>query len=580
MSSEPVVQLFLDTFLVGLLPKDGDRVTNEFTLAGTDGTSIVIKANSNTIYKEKPRKVFEAVPDKSVLFLFEFPVGTLTNPDSTKFTTIDNSVYTFSTGDGVSKSNDKYVKVVTEGTIQIKPPEKASVADQAADSASTFINPAVIQESSLGGMDELFGDVKDNPFYNMLLIIYDVMLKMIVVFIFWLLFISISCWLTVPSDYLYPADTSKFPYRYFTPGQDSFKDYLTHTEDEMCEDFKVETVKSMKSTQDTWFKSIKDFETNNLDKAEILKIIYPEILSHQDKDVNKVSTLLYKLCSKQPFGIMECVTYTMNIVLFHSYISCTSVLSTIHTGCSVFSNRILGSIINVKIPVVNIPIISVLFAVFLYFLLLNTTSYNDQVIELLKIKFSESTDIQSVMINQFMRLIVCVITACMLLFVPLFIVLFIVSAGVTFYILCKQLFDTFNGFILFISIVSLYFAMINYATLALVVSGIMPLNTLMEGSGGAFAIISAISSIFSIGIPLLTSFGYAGYISGTVILSSFKFMSLQQISEMIKRCITSLVIISLFIFVVSVQQRLGPTYMTITIMIILLMGIIIASGNG
>ena len=573
--SEPVVQLFLDTFLVGLLPKDKDRITNDLTLSGTDGTSIVIKSNSNTIYKETPQKVFEAIPDKSILFLFHFPIGTLVNPDSTKFTTKDNSVYTFSTGDGVQKINDMYQKVVTEGTIQIKPPEEAVSGKSV---ASSIIDNAMIQESSLGDSEGLFSDLKDNPFYNLILVAFDIMKDIIIAVIFWLLFLSISCWLKVPAEFLYPTDTSKFPYRYFSEKDKGVKNYLKHTEDEMCEDIKEVTLNSMKVIQKKWFETIEEFKKNNPDKLEILKSIYPEMIRHEDKDVNQITTLLFNLCTKQPFGIMECVSYTMNILRFHSYISCTSVVSMIHSFCAVISNDILGKLVPFKI--FGLPFISIIFAGFLYFLLLNTSAYTDQVTKMLNVKFSESKDIQSIMMNNMTNLIIYAITCCMLLFIPLFILFFMVSAGVTFYVLCNQLFDTFNGFILCIAAISLYFAMINYATLGLIVTGMMPLETVMEGTGGMFAGMSAIFSIFSVGIPLLTSFGYAGYIASKVFISAFDFISLEQISTTISRSITALVILFLFLLVMSVRVRLGDTYMIITIMIIILMGMIIASGNG
>jgi hypothetical protein len=228
----------------------------------------------------------------------------------------------------------------------------------------------------------------------------------------------------------------------------------------------------------------------------------------------------------------------------------------------------------------GVSAISVLFAVFLYLLLLSSGTYTEQVLEMSGITFSEGTDPQTIMINQFKRLIVNVLTCCMLVFVPLFFLLFMSSAGTTFYVLCKQLFDNFNGYVLCIAIISLYFAMINYAALFLIVIGVIPVETLMEGSSGAFAGASAMFSIFSVGVPLLVSGWLAGYISYKLLTTSFTFMSLPSMADTMKNSLSSLVIISLMLLVKRVGEKLGEVYSAITVMIIILMGILFASGNG
>lgn len=583
MVSEPPVQLFLDSFLVGLLPNDGETVTKEVILNGTDGTTITVMPNSGTTYKEQPQKRFEAIPNNNILYNFKFPVGTISNGDSTKFTTTDNSIYEFSTGDGMGKNGDAYSKFVKSGTIKISPPNAtATVAQEGA----TFVNNAVINESSLG--DSAFGSLKDNPFCKILMIVFDLLMDMVMVVIFWLLFISISCWLKVEGELLYPSDTEVYPFRYFEKDEkDENKskpplyNYLKHdaTKRKQCLtiDTKGGEFTYFQGRQTAFFDQLDKYEKENVQEYKILLLLYPKLFEKNKEGLNPISEILEGLCPRSEFGIMDCVTYTLNIIKFHSYVSCNSVLSSLHGSCAVI-NDILTKIVPCKMW--GVSAISVLFAVFLYILLLNSGSYTEQVIEMSGITFSEATDPQTIMINQFKRLIVNIITCCMLVFIPLFFLLFMSAAGTTFYLLCKQLFDNFNGFILCIAAISLYFAMINYATIFLVVAGIIPVSTLMEGSSGAFVGMSAMFSIFSVGVPLLVAGGFAGYISYKLLTTSFSFMSFESMADTMKNCLSSLVIISLFLLVKRVGEKLGEVYSAITVMIIILMGIIFASGNG
>jgi beta-lactam-binding protein with PASTA domain len=47
-------------------------------------------------------------------------------------------------------------------------------------------------------------------------------MDMIPIFIFWFLFISISCWVVIESEYLYPSTLSMFPYVFYKQGEDTF----------------------------------------------------------------------------------------------------------------------------------------------------------------------------------------------------------------------------------------------------------------------------------------------------------------------------------------------------------------------
>jgi hypothetical protein len=581
MSTEPV-QLFLDTFMVGLLPKDGERITKDIILSGTDGTSITVKANSSTVYKELPRKVFESISSTAVLFKFQFPIGTRTSPDSTTFTTPDKSVYMFSSGDGLQKFNDAYEKVVTEGTIKITPPEENAAGNITSKIGSTFVNNEVIQESSLG--DSKFDDMKDNPFYNIALILYNVFMDMIIVVIFWMLFLSISCWLKIPSKYLYPTDISKYPFIYYADKGDDFYEFSKTDKNSICKLLETHTLAAMRTKQKDWFSELKDFEKET-DKSEIMKVIYPELLQCEPKDVNLFSEILIDTCdTSNDLNTFGCLMYIIKLIVFQNFVYCSSVTSIVHSFFAAISNDILGSpkIMDSMIPMANIPVISVLFAVFLYGLFLSSDALNKEVIKLFNIKFPEETNTQNILLNKFLNLLVYFLTCCMIIFVPLFGLLLTTCLGVTSFILVKNLFSPpmsapYNFAFWIFSFMLIISALNTYSSLILVLTGVAPVSTLTHGLG-VFSGITLILSLFSIGIPIASALGYAGYISTKIVSSFFKLMNLSSVSKMMSNTVASLIIMSLILLIMRVGDRLGETYSFITIIIIILLGFAIKLG--
>jgi hypothetical protein len=312
---------------------------------------------------------------------------------------------------------DIYSKNVLSGTIKITPP---SAAASATGQSATFVNNAVLNESSLG--DSAFGNLKDNPFYQIFMILYDLLMDMLVVVIFWLIFISIGCWLKVDGELLYPSDPGVYPYRFFTKDTPNLVyNYLKHNsvESKPCMEFSKTEISNFKEKQNTFFEELEKYKEKP--GYETLRLLYPKLFEMDADGINPTSEILQGLCPKD-FSIMDCVTYTLNMVRFHSYVSCNSVLSSLHGVFAVLSNDVLGRIVPYKMW--GMSAISIVFAAFLYFLLLHSGTYTDQIIEMSGMTFSDSTDPQTIMINQFKHLIVNVLTCCMLIFVPLFILLF------------------------------------------------------------------------------------------------------------------------------------------------------------
>jgi len=572
MSIEPPIQLFYDKFMSGLLPLDNSRIEKDTVFNGSDGTVITVKQNSNTTYKELPRKVFEVVPDGTIVFQFVFPVGTLANPTKTQYTTPENSIYTFSSsiGDGVN-NNNQFIKNVTEGTIRIRPPDEQS---KIIEESTTFVNNAVIQESLLG--DSVMGDLKDNPFYNVFLILYQVIMDMLVMVVFWLVFLSISCWLLVPSKYLYPTDIYKYPYMYFREQGDDYYNYTTPKKDSLCEVMHKATVKNLKEKQTNWVAELKEFETNNAAKAEILKVIYPEMLDCEEKNVNFFSKQLIASCDENSQSSFGYFMYLLKTLVFQNILYCTSVTSSLHSIFSVISNDILGQL--------GVHFVMVLFAVFLYFVFLGSGDTKKTVMTIFEIKIPEGKEPQAEMLNKFLHLLVYFLTAAMSLFIPLFSILLLICLFATIFRLGSNLifpinFTTWVASFLFI--MSLFTVMATtIGSLQGLLKGESTLKQFLEGLTKELTkpdinpinAILAIFSIFSIGIPLGCAFGYAGYIAVNIVVSAFRFLNLSAASTMIQNTIGSLVILTLLSLVMRVNERLGTNYMVITILIIVVMG--------
>lgn len=567
MSTE-TVYLYYDDFMVGLLPKDGDIINKDnLVLNGTDGTSIIIEKNNNTVYKELPRKGFEATPDKSCLFKFIFPVDTVVNKDASVFTTPSNSVYTFTDSKNSHNQTGEFIKMVYSGTIQIKPPDQPGGAKQ----TEQLINNAVINAASLSD-NSFLEDMKDNPFYNIFMIVFHVMRDMLVVLIYWIIFISISCWVMVPSEYLYPTDVSLYPFTFYNQSKKSY-DYLTPEEDNICKTKTDSDNNRSLQRQKELFDEYRKFELKDTDKKDILNAIYPDLLVKEESSLNGFSKELLRTCGKAELDVTDHIRYVIIILLFQNFIYCNRITSMIHSTFSAVSTNILGKL--------DTRILVVLFAGLLYTFFISSGAIKDKVIDMFKITFKKETDMNDVISNQFVYLFVYILAACMSVFIPLCSILSIACLVATTYILFKNIIAPFNPTIWIFSLVTIIFSFGSYLSLSLMLGGVInPKELITFNDASSLSLIIFIFSLVGVGLPLLSAIGYAGYTTINLFVSFFSFLKMSSVFDRIKKSIPSLVMIALLLLVLHVKETLGNTYSFITMTIILLVGIyVLMKGN-
>jgi hypothetical protein len=568
MSTEKV-NLYYDTFMVGLLPKNESRINKDkLVLKGTDGTSIIVEKNPNTVYKEVPRKVFEAVPDKSCLFKFIFPPDTVVNKDASVFTTPSNSVYTFTNGYNAHNQEGEFTKMVYDGTIQIKPPDKTN---EGIKQTTEIINNAVINAASISE-NSFLDDMKDNPFYNIFLIMFNVMRDMIVVLMYWIIFISISCWVMVPSDYLYPTDVTLYPFTFYkTVGK--YYDYLTPEEDDICKTkIDIDNNRS-REIQKKLFDEYKKFESEHTEKKDILNAIYPELLKKEEGSLNMFSNLLIRTCGNPELDITAQIRYVIVILLFQNFIYCNRIMSIIHSTVSAISTNILAKLDN--------RLLVILFAGLLYSFFVSSSEIKDKVIKMFKITFKEETDMNSIISNQFTNFFVYILAACMSIFIPLCSILSVACLVATTYILFKNIIAPFNSTIWIFSLVTVLFSIGSYLSLGLMIGGVMdPKELITFNDASSLSLIVFIFSLVGVGLPLLSAIVYSGYISIKIFVSFFSFLKMDLVFNRIKKSIPSLVIVALLFLILHVKEILGNTYTFITLTIIILVGIyVLMKGN-
>lgn len=560
MSTDPV-KLFYDKFMNGLLPADGARIDkDDLVLTGKDGTSIIILKNSNTVYKELPIKVFEAMPNNTGLFKFVFPIDTTVSGDGTTYTTPSNSVYTFSSAAESHNESGRWTKFVSGGTIQIRPPDEYKAVEEVQVISNATTNAASLSDSSF--MD----DMKDNPFCNMLKIVYSVFRDMIIVVIFWILFISISCWVMVPSDYLYPTDTSTYPFVYYK-SVGKYYDYLNPDEEDICKTkIDLDTNLSRKKQKELFdeFEKFKQ-DDRNKDKTEILKAIYPQLFDTQESSVNFFSRYLIQTCAKPELDATDHIRYVILILLFQNFVYCNRITSMIHSLFSTLSTDILGRL--------DTRILVVLFAFLLYGFFSSSGAVKNLVIELFKIKFKEETDIGSFISNQIVTILVYILAACMCIFIPLSSILAIVCLMVTTYTLAKNVLAPFNTTIWVFSLVTILFSIGSYLSISLMLGGVMnPKELVSFNNASTLSLFIFIFSLVGVGLPLLFAIGYSGRLSLKLFVSFFSFTKIDVVVQRMIKSIPSLVMIALLLLFLHVNKILGKTYSVITFTIIFLIG--------
>jgi len=562
--TEPV-KLYYANFMSGLLPKDGDRIDkNDLVLNGTDGTAIIIKQSGNTVYKEVPIKVFEAIPENSTLYKFIFPADTISTVNGSIYTTPSNSVYTFNAGYTAHKDRDNWIVLVSSGTIQIKPPDTYGPAIK---ETTEFISNAATNAASLS--DPYFVSMKENPFYNMGLLIYLVFRDMLVVMIFWMLFISISCWIEVRSNYLYPTDPTTYPFIFYKSVSDGGKyyDYLTPDDEEICKKKTDSAVTNYRKKQTDLFKEIDDFQIKHKDESDILKSIYPQFQNREAESINTFSGSLTSTCSDPELDTAKQLRYVMTMLLLQNYLYCNQITSMIH-GFVHDVKEMLGEL--------DKRLLVVLFSGLLYGFFSSSSVLKDNVIQTFQIKFMEEIDMNSMITNQVILFLVYILAACMCIFTPMFSVLAITCLAATTYVLVKNILIPFNNTIWIFSLATIILSLGSYLSFSLMLGGVInPKDMVSFNDASSTSLFIFIFSLVGVGLPIFSALGYAGHLSLKLFISFFSFLKMPAVQERMKDSIPSLVMVALLLLLIHVNELLGMTYSFITATIIFLIGVYI-----
>lgn len=564
MSSEPV-QLFInETFMI--IPGDipVGNVKEDVNIKCSDSTLITVKSQPNTVYS-KERRTFTATPanaPNNILYRFSFPINSVLTENVV--TTPNKSVYTF-TKEGIDAQLPTSGQVnvnVMGGTIQIKPPESNQAETSKKSGATKFINNAGSKESSMW-TTSYQDEMSDNPFFNVGFVVYKLLLDLIVVIIFWVLFVSISCWLMVKPEYIYPTDITQFPFVFYkSDGQSHELLQLDKENDRFCKLKDKNENKAAYDKQNDFFATIDRIPEYIKD---ILSIIYPAYKNHQEKDLNIFSKFLTESCQKDEPSVIDSIRYLLVLLVFQNYVYSNIVTGKIHGMFIFISQKILAYI--------NIKILVVLFAALLYFLFLSSEQMANKVIKILKIKFKKGNDMNTEMLNQFIRVLIYIISCSLTIVMPLCSILIITSLISTTFILGRNILNPPNGntYIWVFSILTILFSMGSYVSVILLANGTVKPETMFDLNGqGSLALITMILSIVGVGIPIFSGLGYGLYLGFSIFSSFFQFLRMDHVLQKMKSTAASLVLVALVLLIKHVKSRLGDMFMTITIAIILM----------
>lgn len=564
------VKLEVPSFMNGALPADGSSVNSDITLYGTDGTNVIIKKSSTTIYTESTNSFEGTAANNSMLYQFIFPLKTLTNSESLQFTTPSNSVYVFTNGDGLMKNNDKFTKNVSSGTISIKAPsvKKDSKTDIAKQAAANFIDNTALVESSLTGMFSDLGLTKDSPFEAVSKILFKVFQDMIIVLIYWVLFVSISCWLMVPADLLYPTNVNLYPYVFYnakTNGvTDLYFEFLKHKDDDLCKlNSDAENITG-RSEQKILFDTLIKLEKENPSVYNILKVLFPAYDRRDEKSMNRLSKNLLDKCLKNELCTTDYFLYLLGVIVFQNYNYSNMILSTIHSGFATVSNKVLGNI--------NKKVMTIVFAFFLYYMFLNVGLAKDQVSKLLKMTPPEVTSEED-MKGQFINLIFNIFSACLSVALPMCSLLIMTCLMVTAYVLFSNILFPHNATIMIISFLTFFFSMSQYMVIIMDLAGGKSPLELIETIYSKDFNIMTLGSFMGITVPIICGLSYGMYVGVNLFISFFQFLKLEPVLTMLKNTVPSIVMIGLFMIALNVKKTLGSTYFVITFLIICLIGL-------
>ncbi len=577
------VTLKLPDFMRGSLPNEG-AVTKDYILVGTDDVTLTIYSNSDNFYTASTKTFQTSTKSTRSLYKFTFPVGTKTNTDVNKFSTPSKSLYTFSDTSSVTRVESQFTKIITEGTIHIRPaiiPRTPTMPTMPTMPQSSQPLPPHSKSEPVDYGTKASFIPTDSPFYSLWIIVYKLMMDMIPILIFWVLLISIRCWLGVNSVDLYPSDIDKYPYAYYETSQENppgvtgawyapLHNPFKYENDE-CVSIIQKELGEQYNIQEKYLKYIKEARTDK--EKELLRIIKPSALEMNKMNVNRMTGYLREKCKtiKKPNPAYLTAYFLTGIVL-QNYIYCNKILSYMHTYASMFNEKVVN-----RIPS---PISIVVFAGLLYILFLSITAINRDLIKELKIEMEPGKGMNSILLNQFKTLLISILSCFLLILLPICTMLVITCLVITCVTLGNDLFFPRNLTIMFLSFLTLIFS---FSQVIAIIMKFVGGSNLLEMIKDLYIVDFnplTLLSIVGVTLPILIGFGYGILVVANIFFTFFQLIRLKEVIDMIKNSAGSVVLVALLLLLLNVKEILGDTYVIMTFILIVLIGYYVITKTG
>lgn len=525
------------------LPSPG-MVKSNWILTGSDGAQITIYKNTNTFYDGDTHQ-FNSLESGNTLYQFKFPVNTTVSTDTTTYTTPANTIYVFSDNSTSTMLNNQWIKNVTTGTITITVPAQTSLED-----------------TSIGTLS--MSDIaKESPFYSLLLVVYKLSMDMISIFIFWALFISISCWTKVSPEYLYPSDVYQYPFIFYQANIPAYN-VMQSEGDNICT--VLPNIKDNLLQQAAQFKDLDEIKG---DVRQILDAIYPSMIKMAPERVNTLSGWLLSRCKKQDPCTWDIVVFLLLKICLNNYLYCNSVLAFIHGIGFFFYREVISSIH----PTASI----FLFAAILFSLHRGVDAMNQKVIDKFNIHFEKETSIANICLNEFYRLLVTILSCCLSLILPICSFLVITTLLATAYTLFMTMIKANSATLGILSFFTLSFSITSYVIILVRFGQKMDPLQIIESIFGKPASAINFFTMFGVTLPILMGIGYSLWVGLFLFLTFFKFLKLDEVIKTLKSSSASIVLVALLFLVIHVKEILGDTYTMMTFMMIVLIGFYVST---
>jgi len=539
---------------LGTLPQSSGSVSEDLKFTGSDGTLFTVKGGVGSTFAKN--NTIEYAPGKDkILFQFIFPQGTIMNPSQTEFQT-GKQVYVFTeVPDVIIGTNIR--KNMKGGSVEIR--EKAALESP----VQAFLDNVKGTKPKA-----TLNSIKSHPFYSIGYILYLWSMDMFRVLIFWVLLASIYCWLIVPSKYLYPSDTSKYPYVFYDPSDNAFG-YLKQKDPDLCTLFTNGEKEDAVKAQTRWFSDIDQLNKGNSESDEndphgILKILYPSIVNHRQDGVDQFSSLLIDRCSQKDPCTSDYLAYFFISLLFYNHVYCNAILSGIHSAAGGVKESFEGfpKVIN-----------TILLALLLYVLFSGVGAVNQSLVKKLKIPLSPQTDISSLIKNQFKTFLIAIFSCCLCLMLPMCSILIITCLMTTAYVLFKTIISPYNAVVAILAILTMLYSISQYVFIIRnLARGMSPLD-LIDSLFVSDRKLESLYSILGITIPILFGLIYGSYIGVKLFTSFFQFIKRPDVQKLFTSSFWSFLIVGFLLLFLHVQKNLGKFYAAMTLSIIVFMGI-------